>query len=197
MSLVEYFHVFDSILYGIIIARILVGMSNMIIYRRSIKFYWAHLLLVILGFLIAVENYFSHFRQQYFEYISNAWMFFILLVVPLSLLFVIVYLSFPKKFKNTDFKEFIVVRQKELLIVMLAFSISTNIRLFIGDLFLLDRGIISIETYIISERFLLLLVPIFTFSLLIGVALLIRKLWPFEIIVVLGFLYISYLMVIR
>ena len=69
--------------------------------------------------------------------------------------------------------------------------------LFIGDLFLLDRGIISIETYIISERFLLLLVPIFTFSLLIGVALLIRKLWPFEIIVVLGFLYISYLMVIR
>lgn len=122
MNKFEYFHGFESILYGLAVAHVLVGISDMIQHRKSIKLYWGHIIGIAIIILAIVQNY---YRLFYFteEYTNTAWLFFFFRVVPLSLLFIITYQVFPKKTKGTDFEEFVHSHEKEILVPIVLFNL--------------------------------------------------------------------------
>ncbi len=127
MSKFEYLHGFESIVYGLAFAHVLVGISGMIYHRRTIKFYWLHNLTVAFFFLAITHTYYS-LQWVSADTINSTFEFIVLRVLPLSLLFLIAYQAFPEKMEGTDFEEFLHLREKEMLLPMVAFNLLTIVK---------------------------------------------------------------------
>ena len=127
MSKFEYLHGFESIVYGLAFAHVLIGISQMIYHRRTIKFYWLHNLAVVFFFLAITQTYYS-LQWVSADTINSTFQFIVLRVLPLSLLFIIAYQAFPEKMEGTDFEDFIHLREKEVFLPMVAFNLMTVVK---------------------------------------------------------------------
>lgn len=58
MTVAEYFLVFESIFFGLIIAQVLMGWNNMIANSEHFEFDWLHFLCTLAIFLAAIQNYY-------------------------------------------------------------------------------------------------------------------------------------------
>ena len=64
MNEFEYYHGFETILYGLAFAVLFTGAGKMIIHSKHLKFYWAHGLAIITCMMILVEAYFAMYHIQ-------------------------------------------------------------------------------------------------------------------------------------
>jgi hypothetical protein len=186
MSVQEHFHVFETILYSLALAHFLIGGSKMLEHRKKIRFYWVHTLASLTIFLMIVHRYFIAFDTPAFTLIKYAHEFLLVIVVPLSLIFVVSYLLIPNKIKNVDFKDFFWARANiyiGLLILIIAVLVYRNYWEFSAHY----KEQIPLKTAFRA------IVPQLTFIALGVVSLFVKnqKLWTF--IVVLGFIFMSYL----
>ncbi len=122
MSRFEYFLAFETILYGLIMAHIVVGLSQMIYHRHTIKFYWGHTLGCIINFFAVILTYYSLFWVPV-DTINSTWAFFFLRILPLTLMYIGVYQVFPEKMEGLDAEPYLFSRLKEILIPMVLYNL--------------------------------------------------------------------------
>lgn len=124
MSRFEYYLAFETILYGLVLAHAVIGFSQMIHYRKTIKFYWGHTLACITIFFVVVQTYYSLFWVPP-ETVINAWTFFFLRIFPLTILYIATFQLFPKKMKNLDAESYLYGHLKELLLPMVVYNLAS------------------------------------------------------------------------
>lgn len=115
---------FETILYGLILAHAVIGFSQMIYHRKTIKFYWAHVLGCIAIFFIVIQTYYSLFWVPV-ETVVGPWSFFFLRIFPLTLQFIVTYQVFPEKMEGLDSEKFFFSRIKEILIPMVLYNLAS------------------------------------------------------------------------
>ena len=114
---------FESILYGLIVSRILIQWNKMIQERGHYSFYWAHLLLTVEIFLFIVYVYLMNYSENHYAGMNEPLAFLIYLVIPPSLFTFSSYQMFPKKISNTDFREYLYTNSRIIILPLLVFGV--------------------------------------------------------------------------
>ncbi|MDW3193761.1 MAG: hypothetical protein R8G66_15425 [Cytophagales bacterium] len=122
MSKFEYLMAFETILYGLVLAHCVEGFGKMIFHRKTIQFYWAHVLAFVTIFIVVIQTYYTLFWVPA-ETVTSAWSFLVLRILPLTLLSVATYQIIPEKYKRLKSEKFFYKRLKEILIPTILFNI--------------------------------------------------------------------------
>jgi len=103
MSPTEYLIIFESIIYGIVVAQIIIGWGRMIQQRGTYKHYWAHTLFTVLFFLVAVQNFYSAQDFATYEFVFNSLSFLGFVIIAPTVVSVIIFLVIPENLKMGRF----------------------------------------------------------------------------------------------
>lgn len=122
MSKFEYLMAFETILYGLVLAHCVEGFGKMIFHRKTIQFYWAHVLAFVTIFIVVIQTYYTLFWVPA-ETVTSAWSFLVLRILPLTLLSVATYQIIPERYKRLKSEKFFYKRLKEILIPTILFNI--------------------------------------------------------------------------
>ena len=194
MNRSEYYYVFEAIIYGLALTELLTGLNRMIIFRKTIKVYWAHLLLVFIYIELLISQYAWEFYRNTFDLIDSAITFFIFVVIyPISYYFG-AYQIFPRNFENVDLKEFFHANRK----VILAPAIVMEIAIVNKSIFEVvnSKGSLYASQFIFSTEGWYIWQQVF-FVFAICYAAFNRKNWPSEALAVLGFIAQTLIMFIK
>lgn len=115
MSKFEYFHVFETIFYGLMLAKLVIGINNMFTYRKTIKFYWPYVLMIIYIFLVIINSYHDNLNTPVYGAVTNESFFLGVIILPPLLLYSIVHQGLPKKFKGMDQREFLLIKNRRII----------------------------------------------------------------------------------
>lgn len=196
MTEFEYYHTFETILYGLAFASLFTGASRMVIYSKQITFYWVHVLAVLTMLFTLVEAYFSMYRiQEYFggSYGTDTkWLFFFVKVAPVGVLYMGIMTLFPDDWNHPiDFKVLFEERDRKILSYLIAFPGVLLIRNVI--VFFPERD--SLEAIVSADPFFSIIVPPVVFIVLALIAMFhSRRHQLVEIIFITIFVYITWLM---
>jgi hypothetical protein len=184
MTRYEYFHVFEAIIYGLALTEILTGVNKMIQARKTIKVYWAHILFVFIYITILLNHYCWLFFRNPFDIVDSTFTFMLFVAIfPISFLLG-AYQGFPKDFDNVDFKEFFNSKRKEILIPILIMQIATLFNASVTHISI--EGDANFLQHITSAESLVGIWLIALFIPLIAIATFHKKLWPSEVLAVVG-----------
>jgi hypothetical protein len=122
MAVEEYYLAFESILYGLIISRILIKWSEMAKDQTSV-IYWQYIILTINVFLLIVNVYWANRYPEHYEDVTNPLMFLLVVVVPPSLFTFMTYQMFPNEHNSRNLKEYLVDHRKKIFIPWTAFMV--------------------------------------------------------------------------
>lgn len=104
MAVEEYLLAFESILYGLIVSRILIKWSEMANGKASV-IYWEYIILTINVFLLIVNIFWANQSPKHYEAVTNPLMFLLVVVVPPSLFTFMTYQIFPQKHHDKNLKK--------------------------------------------------------------------------------------------
>lgn len=196
MDRTEYYHVFASLFYALVVAEILIGWNRMIAVRKTIKLYWAHLCFTVLYFFMLMADYSWTFYINASGLVDSVFTFFLFVAIKPATYFFAAYQAFPKDPEGVDFKEFFKLKRKEILfpagvlqcvIVFRTAAAMVNAR---GTDYLLSDYLLSVQG--LTEIWLqALFIPLIFFVAFH------KKLWPAEVLVLLGFLVQSYFNIMK
>lgn len=186
MSIQEHFHVFETLLYGLAIAHILIGLSKMMDHIRTIRFYWLHLLTVITVLMMIVHRYFIAFNSPSFAAIQYAYEFLLLIFLPLSCIFFLTYQIIPSKVKGVNFMEFFWSRSTIILALFIVLQLLLIFRNYMEASILYEGNIP--KSYMNRAIY-----PIIGFSFLGIIALIAKKRALISLIIILGSIFIAFL----
>lgn len=105
MSEFEYLLAFESILYGLLVAKFLERWNILLANRKSIEFYWPHTLLSASVLFATIARFKNRFFSPDFESIGKAWEVMNDIFIPLALLYSLTYQFFPSESRNLDLKK--------------------------------------------------------------------------------------------
>jgi len=130
MSILEYFHVFKSIFYGLIVAQLLLGWNRMISYHGKYEFYWAHFGATLVIFLAVVQTYYAesatlHPPQNIIDFL------FTFIFIPASL-FIAAYQMFPQKMEGIKMLDFVISHRWKIVGPLIAFESLTVLDVIIN-----------------------------------------------------------------
>ncbi len=135
----EYILAFESILYGLIISRILVKWNYMIQDDQPKKQYWAFWTFSLAIFLLIIYVFITNKIYDHYQNMVDEKTFLLYAVFPPSLFTIIVYQMFPKEFKQVDLKEYLMKYRNRIIIPLIVYMIFTLTQ-FSGSIF--DSGTI-------------------------------------------------------
>jgi len=131
MSKVEYFLVFESILYAAVITQLISGLARLYRDMGQYKMSWTHTLLSISLFLYIVQKYFAGQDFDQYDSVSMSGVFLIYLVLPPALWAFLIYLIFPKDNFEVDLDELLVRYRFEIFLIVLypvVLTVNHNLR---------------------------------------------------------------------
>jgi uncharacterized membrane protein YhdT len=173
MSSAEYILAFESILYGLIVSRILVKWNYMIQDDPPKRQYWAFWLFTVTVFLLIIYVYAVNGMNmdRHYQLMDSPKSFLFYAVLPPALFTFIVYQMFPREFKDVDLKEYI-LHYRARVIIPLIIYIAFNLFQFSNSL--LDAGTVlgiivisfSVSVVLIKKKWLFE-----TFTIIFAIAL--------------------------
>ncbi|MEP2026764.1 MAG: hypothetical protein ABJH98_05935 [Reichenbachiella sp.] len=122
MGVGEYYLAFESILYGLIVSRILIKWSEMA-NTKATAIYWEYIILTINVFLLIVNVYWANRFPEHYEAVTNPLMFLLVVVVPPSLFTFMTYQMFPNEHSNKNLKAYLIDHRKKIFIPWTAFMV--------------------------------------------------------------------------
>ncbi len=122
MAVEEYYLAFESILYGLIVSRILIKWSEMANVKAT-AIYWEYIILTINVFLLIVNVYWANRYPQHYEDVTSPLMFLLVVVVPPSLFTFMTYQMFPNEHSSRNLKEYLVDHRKKIFIPWTVFMV--------------------------------------------------------------------------
>lgn len=179
MDVKEYYHVFEAILYGLIMTKLFVSWNRMIDERKSIKIYWTHILITITIFLTICARYHGQLSMLHIDQITNGISFMVYIIVLPGALYFSVHQIFPNYYENVDFRAF--------------FKENRPYFLYPYIIYMVTQGA---ENFFLDKTHWGLYAPHFIVPFLLIPAIHSKKLWPVEIISVIGFIYLICLLII-
>lgn len=115
MSKFEYFHVFETILYGLMLAKLIIGVNNLYTFRSSIKFYWPHFLALLYIFLAIVNSYHDNLDSSVYSAVEDEWFFLHVIIIPPLILYSIIHHALPSEFKGSDLKGLLLNKNRRII----------------------------------------------------------------------------------
>jgi hypothetical protein len=199
MSTFEYFHVFETIVFGLAFSHILVSIAKMITERKSIRVYWLHILCIATVIVILIGDYIYTFYElknanlSHYMLVTNGFSLLVFVLLPLSGLFLSAYLIFPTHIRGTDFRQFFWQHHKDIIIVLMATGLSFVIRNFTGSLRFAEKEQLSV-TEILGMASFWLFMGIFLVQVGLGIyALIWKRKWLIKTLIIANFLYCFWL----
>ena len=177
MTKLEYFQVFEAILYGLIVAKLFLGWNNLIQHRKSIRLYWAHILTTLNCFLIVVIRYHNQMHMSHIEAIESPLGFLYHVILIPGTFYFVIHQAFPRDFENTNFRELIFNERPSILYPLVIFGVLNGIE------------------NILEQDPWWNYVPHFLFSIANIPAIHIKKLWFFEIYSIVASSFLIFLLV--
>lgn len=114
MTKMAYFHVFETIIYGLMVAKWLTDANNLYTFRAKIKFYWPYLLLVFLVLLKLVNSYYENLDSKVYDAVNNEWFFFHVIILPPLLLYSLIHHLFPDKYDEVNLRSYILTDYRRI-----------------------------------------------------------------------------------
>ena len=176
-ALEEYILAFESILYGLIVSRILISWNKMLQEKESFKHYWAHYILTFSIFLFIVFIYIYNAITDQFAGIEHWMPFLTHAVLPPAIFTFISYQMFPKKLNGVNLKQFVMDNRWKIFLPAFAFGVYYSF-------YMLHREGLSSTIYIA-----------FIFLTLGISAIASKKSWLIETTIMFLFLFVAYLYV--
>jgi len=102
MEEIEYFHVFESIIYAGIITNLLIGWGRMVIEWGDYKFSWVHFLFTLDIMLFYLQRYASFSDMEHYKDIKGTPDFIFKLFLPVAVGFLSSMVVTPKSLKDVD-----------------------------------------------------------------------------------------------
>lgn len=116
MSTAEYYLAFESILYGLIISKILIKWAEMIKDKEVKSYHWAYILLTINVFCLIVYIFWVNREPEHYENIVGPLMFLLHVVIPPSIFTFMTFQMFPVKFSQMVQKDYLIKYRKNIFI---------------------------------------------------------------------------------
>jgi len=176
-AIAEYILAFESILYGLIVSRILIKWNMMLQERDSIKHYWAHYLLTFSVFLFIIYVYIANFDRDHYTGLTRPLPFLIFGVLPPALFTFLSFQMFPNKLKATDLKQFVMENRWKIFLPGIAFGLYFTLYM--------SRDELAPASYIA-----------FTLLMLASLAIALKKYWLIEAMIISFFLFMMYVYII-
>ena len=105
MSIEEYYHVFETILFAAVLTLIVQGWSKMILYKSDYEMYWPYLIGSISFAVAVVWRYFIFRSFTLYSVIDTPFEFLILVFIPAASLLLGANIYFPDHYRNFDIKK--------------------------------------------------------------------------------------------
>ena len=177
MTKLEYYHVFEAILYGLIVAKLFLGWNNLIQNRKSIRVYWAHILLTIDCFLIVVIRYHNQLHMSHIEATEIPFGFLYHVILIPGTFYFVIHQAFPKDFEKTDFRELILNERPSIFYPLVIYTALNGIE------------------NILEQNPWWNYIPHFIFCIALLPAINIKKLWLVELLSIIAFAYFIFLLI--
>ncbi len=179
MSIIEFYLIFESILYGLIVTQFFLDWNKLIFSAKNLKIYWSHLLLSLTIFFQVLLRFNGRLKTlDQLEQINSSFIFLLETTMGPALLYLITYQIFPQRPERTDLDEFIMDRHKKIGFAIFLYGMYQGIRnIHLGQPISLTA-------------------PLILFGLLYLVFVFWKNSLYFKIVTLLGFIASCYFMVI-
>ena len=105
MSIQEYYHVFETILYASVLTLLVRGWSNLILHKSEYNSYWAYTLGSIAFCVLLILKYYIFQSFEFYDEINSPFDLMILVFAPAAALLLGANIYFPTSYKNVDLKK--------------------------------------------------------------------------------------------
>lgn len=174
MSYDEYLLAFESILYGLMVSRIIVEWNKILQNSESYGHYWAYYLFTFTVFLIIVHVYLQNWDRERYDMMNRSAAFLLLGVLPPTIFSFISYQLFPHK-TDVDLKVFLMESKMKILVpAFIFYSFFTAFMIFRYGWH--------------TSNILAVVIQLFGFGVLFN-----KKYWVFEVYIVLLFVFTLWL----
>lgn len=175
MSTAEYYLAFESILYGLIISKILIKWAEMIKDKEVKSYHWAYILLTINIFCLIVYFFWVNREPEHYENIEGPFMFLLHVVIPPSIFTFMTFQMFPNEFSGMIQKDYLIKYRKNIFIpwvvylvynlsalsenlfILKPYNLSTFIMIILTGFIIKFPKIILINIFVLIQTFLLTL----------------------------------------
>ncbi len=154
MSTAEYYLAFESILYGLIISKILIKWAELIKYKGVISYHWAYILLTINIFCLIVYIFWVNRSAEHYEDIEGPLMFLIHVVVPPSIFTFMTFQMFPNEFSGMIQKNYLLKYRRNIFIPWVIYLVY-NLSVLAENLFVIRPYTLGIFILIILTGFII------------------------------------------
>jgi hypothetical protein len=196
MDRIEYYDVFASLFYALVIAEILIGWNRMIAVRKTIKLYWAHVCFTVLYLFMLMADYSWTFYTGVYNLVDSVFTFFLFVAIKPATYFFAAYQAFPKDPEGVDFKEFFKLKRKEILFpvgvlqCIIVFKSASSVVSARGLDYLFSEYLFSGKA-LVEIWLQALFIPLIFFVVFH------KKLWSAEVLVIFGLIVQSYFNIIK
>ena len=159
MSKIEYFHVFESIIYGLICSNLLLGFSRLISSGKELKLYWNHLMVCIILFIVVINNYYHGFSSPIFSQVTSGKTFFFYVVLKLIVFYFASNWLFPADQSITNYREFFDQRRKSIYLALFIGLLAMNFLTPGPHAFMLNDSGYSAEFVVLTQKKELIILP--------------------------------------
>jgi len=171
MTKLEYYHVFEAIIYGLIVTKLFLSWNNLIQHRSCIKLYWAHLILTLNCFLIVIIRYHNQLHMNHIQTIEIPFGFLYNVILIPGTFYFAIHQAFPIRFENTDFRELMSKERPAILYPLVIYAALNGIE------------------NVIEQNPWWNFMPHFFFCAALIPAINMKRMWLFESLSVLGIAY--------
>jgi hypothetical protein len=154
MTIDEYYLAFESILYGLIISRILVKWAEMFKNQGLNSYHWAYILLTINLFCLIIYMFWVNRQPQHYEHVSGPFMFLLHVVIPPSIFTFMTYQIFPDEFSGVIQKDYLIKYRKHIFIPWVIYLVY-NVYILSGNLLYFTPITIGTMIIIIMAAFII------------------------------------------
>lgn len=149
MSTAEYYLAFESILYGLIISKILIKWAEMIKAKGVKSYHWAYILLTINVFCLIVYIFWVNREPEHYENIAGPLMFLIHVVVPPSIFTFMTFQMFPNEFSEMIQKDYLIKYRRNIFIPWVVY--------LVYNLYVLTENLFILRPYTLGTFILIIL----------------------------------------
>ena len=175
MTNTAYFHAFESILYGIALSHIFIGLGRIISNRQTIRFYWAFNLLIGIGTVAIMRQFYTGLNSITFDIVDSPLSFILVVALNPCSFVLLAHLVIPEKFDNLDFRQYYQRHRMPIFIVLVIQQITQVIENVVDGYLLKEfSDWSSFLTYAASPFFLIFVLLLSAF-IIVDIILIFNK----------------------
>ena len=162
MSIEEYYHVFESILYAGILTLIIHGWSKMVMHKKEYEISWVFVALTINFALVVIYRYFAYRTFAFYDVVDTPLDFILFVFLPAGSLLMAAHIAFPDDFYKVDLKRHIIEYRYWILQALIIFNLSNIMHAYLlsildAAIWIANLAFIGLHvTFLITKKYKLL-----------------------------------------